>query len=268
MANARDSAVKLMESRRYSDALAIFQGLIREEATDWSLYYMAGQCARFTGQLPLAAEYLARSVELNKTEPAVFQALGIAMQLQQRYPEAVEALGTALELDPDNALAFNSLALTQKKMGEFEKALHNYTAGVYAVVRKLIKTMKNIRDQRIYEHPETETALWTEYATWGAMYICSSDPNVVRMAFPTSDSAMAEARTREHAGLYWRDLPEGESGVTRLFLPNYFNLVFFSLSGDPAYANLIGNRGTVLQALGREDEASQHFAEAEEFSCR
>ena len=268
MTNARDSAIELMDRRRFVDALAIFEGLIREEATDWSLYYMAGQCARFTGQLPLAADYLARSVELNKTEPATFQALGIAMQLLQRYPEAVEAFGTALELDPDNALAINSLALTQKKMGELEKALHNYTAGVYAVVRKLIKTMKNTRSHRIYEQPETEAELWMEYAAWGAIHICSLDPNIIRMTLPTSESAMTEARTREHAGLYWCDLPEGESGVTRQFLPNYFNTVFVSLNGDPVYANLIGNRGTVLRALGREDEARQHFAEAEEFSCR
>lgn len=37
------------------------------------------------------------------------------------------------------------------------------------------------------------------------------------------------------------------------------------LGRDPVYSNLIGNRGAVLELLGRHNEAQQHFDEATEF---
>jgi hypothetical protein len=50
-----------------------------------------------------------------------------------------------------------------------------------------------------------------------------------------------------------------------MFLPNYFNTFREALRQDTTYANLIGNRGTVLALLKRDSEAKDHLAEAEEF---
>ena len=47
---------------------------------------------------------------------------------------------------------------------------------------------------------------------------------------------------------------------------NYFNTFREALRGNPLYANLIGNRGTVLEMLGPGEEALEHFSEAEEFA--
>jgi predicted RNA polymerase sigma factor len=51
----------------------------------------------------------------------------------------------------------------------------------------------------------------------------------------------------------------------RLFLPNYLDTFRELLKRDAAYSNLIGNRGTVLELLGRGDEARRHIDEASEF---
>ena len=72
-------------------------------------------------------------------------------------------------------------------------------------------------------------------------------------------------RTEKHAGLYWFDAPNDKGENVRLFLPNYFNTFREQLKRDPGYSNLIGNRGTILELLGRHDEARQHFDEATEF---
>ena len=50
-----------------------------------------------------------------------------------------------------------------------------------------------------------------------------------------------------------------------MFLPNYFNTFQAALRDDATYSNLMGNRGTVLELLGRNEEASEHFDEAKEF---
>ena len=81
-------------------------------------------------------------------------------------------------------------------------------------------------------------------------------------AWPTGEQAATEERTEEHAGLYWVDVLNDTKEIVCLFLPNYFNTF---LRRDAVYSNLIGNRGTVLELLGRQDEARQHFDEATEF---
>jgi tetratricopeptide (TPR) repeat protein len=79
-------------------------------------------------------------------------ALAIARQLNAEYPAAIDALRLALEIDPDYANAYNTLAMTQKLMGAYEKALHNYDAGAKALARAIVRslqTQKKVIDCRI-----------------------------------------------------------------------------------------------------------------------
>jgi hypothetical protein len=86
------------------------------------------------------------------------------------------------------------------------------------------------------------------------------------IAWPTGEQAMEEERTEEHGGLYWTSVKNDDDEDMRLYLPNYFNTFREALWGNPLYANLIGNRGTVLEMLEPGEEALEHFSEAEEFA--
>ena len=192
-------------------------------------------------------------------------ALGIALQLATKFDAANEAFKRALQLDPDLAAAYNSLALTQKKAGQLDKALHNYDAGVHALVRGIIKQMVNSRESKIVQHRDTEGTLWMQYAIHGATWLTVSAGGIWSVAFPSDAMAVIEEQTGRSGGLYWVDIPKKDEGTVRLFLPNYFNTVREALRRDIAYANLVGNRGTVLGLLGQHDEARQHEDEAREF---
>ena len=50
-----------------------------------------------------------------------------------------------------------------------------------------------------------------------------------------------------------------------LLWPNYFNTFCARLRADPLYANLVGNRSTVLRLMGNIEQADQHLKEAEDF---
>jgi tetratricopeptide (TPR) repeat protein len=260
-----DEAMELMRRQQYAEALDLFRRIIESEPAQWNVWYMAGQCCRFLDDIDGAIAHLARATDLNQNEPPAFLALGIAYQLNFQWDDAVEAFRRAVELDADYELAYNSLALTQKKSGELDKALHNYDAGVKALARRIVKGMQNKRDNPIIKHRDVEGALWTEYAMFGALYLTSVAQNVGAIAWPTGEQALDEERTERHGGLYWIDRPNEKGEMVRLFLPNYFNTFRESLAQDAAYANLIGNRGTVFEMLGRHDEAQQHFQEASEF---
>jgi Tfp pilus assembly protein PilF len=66
---------------------------------------------------------------LEPRQPSVLLALGVARQLNGEYAAAIDALRLALEIDPDFAAAYNTLAMTQKRMGANENAAHNYDEG-------------------------------------------------------------------------------------------------------------------------------------------
>lgn len=186
--------------------------------------------------------------------------------MRTQWDAATDAFRRAIEIDTDYKLAYNSLALTQKKRGDLTNALHNYDAGAKALSRRIVKSMRNDRSSPILKHRDTVGTLWIEQATYAALYLASLEEGIQGIAWPIGEQAEREEQTEEHAGLYWTDVPNDKNGTARLFLPNYFNTFREILRRDFAYSNMIGNRGTVLELIGRHDEAHQHFDEASEFA--
>ncbi len=265
---ARDAAITLMKTGRYQAALESFNTLIAEEPRDWSLFYMAGQCARFSNDIQSATAYLLRATELDHSHPQVFLALGIAQQLQGQLFESQEAFRKALELDSDMDSAYNSLAITQKKLGKLDLALHNQEEGLKALSRSIARRMWNIEEKKIFPHPNVRGTRWARYAVNAATYLCAIEPDISKLAWPTGDQAMAETQSQAHRGLYWRDTIDTEGAKTRLFLPNFFNTFFSILRSEAAYATMLGNLGSVLEMQGNQDEAELCYEEANEFLAR
>jgi len=270
-----EQALTLMKAQRYGEALPILRRAIDHDPSNWNTSYLVGQCCRFLDDIEGAIHHLSHASELKIDEPSVFLALGIAFQLNNQWDEAIEAFRRAIEINSDFASAYNSLALTQKKRGDLSKALHNYDAGVKALARQIVKVMSNSRTSPILKHRNTVGSLWLEYIMEVALFLVSSEEGINNIAFPRTvrrqwrrsagEKAMEEERTEEHAGLCWYDTSNEKGENTRVFLPNFFNTFREEFKHNPEYSNLIGNRGTVLELLGRDDEARLHFDEATEF---
>lgn len=262
----RDQVNSLMKGGHWEAALPLLLREIEGDPPDWNLEHLAGQCCRFLGDLDGAVEHHSRASRLAPEIAPVFLALGIAHQQRGDWDDAIAAFAHAIDIDPDYELAYNSLALTQKKSGELDKALHNYDAGAKALARQIVKRLQNDPSSRILKHRETIGHYWLDYAMHGAVFLVANTDGVTSVAWPTGAAAQEEERTERHGGLYWVDSRQPDGGTRRLFLPNYFNTFREALRSSPSYANLIGNRGTVLELLGQDDEAARHFEEATEFS--
>lgn len=261
----RDEAIRLMESGNYAGAVSLFERLLGQSSRDWSLYYMAGQCARFAGDTKKAVYFHQRAASINPNEPQVYLALGIGLQLAGNLGEAVEAFRSALELDGDMVLAYNSLGITQKKMGELELARHNLEEGIKALGRSIARGLKNARSIQLAPLPATQGTQWAQVALAAAMYLCASESGISRLAWPDGKAAVREVRGGQSGGLFWVDNSDRNNETTRVFLPNFFHTVHLILRRDSTYANLLGNLGSVLQLLGNDAQAEQNFAEAQEF---
>jgi tetratricopeptide (TPR) repeat protein len=261
----RDKAIDLMRSGDFGTALPIFERLISMDCDDAGLQYMAGQCARFNGDLAKAVSFHQRAVSLDPSEPQNHLALGIALQLSGRSSESIESLRNALTLDGDLATAYNSLAITQKGMGEYDLARHNFDEGLKAVSRSIGRTLRNERTAHQVPLPSARGTHWIQVAIGAAMFVCASDSRVTRLAWPDGEEATKEIAKGSHGGLFWVDREETGGSITRVFLPNFFNTVHSLLRRDTLYANLLGNLGSVLDLLGEHSEAEACIAEAEEF---
>ena len=262
----RERAFDLLRRGDPQGALPLLLSLLRDNPGDANVHHLVGTCFRSLNRVPEAVHYLKRSTELSPGTGSYWLALGISLQLAEDFTGAIAALKAALEIDPDYALAFNSLALTQKKMGDLDNALHNYDGGVKALARNIVNGFSNSASNPILKNADTRGRIWLEYSMYGAMHLSVQEGDIKAVAWPTGEQAMEEERTEKHGGLYWTPCRNDEGEEARLFLPNYFNTFRETLRVDRAYADLIGNRGVVLKMLGRENEAQEHLSEAEEFA--
>lgn len=208
-------------------------------------------------------DHLSQAAARNGGDAGAFLALAIAHHANERWDDAIAALRRVMELDADLPAAYDCLALTQRKRGELDKALHNYRAGACALGRRIAKSLRNVRTNPILKFRETVGTLYFEFLLDAAVGLADAD-GAESVAWPIGKMAMEEERTERHGGLYWVSTLTEEGEPLRIYLPNIVGTFFERLRGSE-YSNLIGNRGTVLELLGRHDEARKHFDEAEEF---
>jgi tetratricopeptide (TPR) repeat protein len=264
MSREVDQALALITAGKLDEASQLADSALKRDPGDWHVHYVVGQCSRFLRDYAKACAALSRANELAPRQPPVLLALAIARQLNAEYHPAIDAIRLALEIDPDYATAYNTLAMTQKLMGAYEKSAHNYDGGLKALARMIVKSLHNAEDSPRLPHWQSRADLWTEYALFGAIYLVADSS--LCLAWPTGEMGERDARTREFGGWYWQDCLDAEQKMTRLFLPNYFNTFCARLRADPLYANLVGNRSTVLRLMGNIEEADRHLQEAEDFT--
>lgn len=265
MSTELEQALALMQSGWLDEASRLAATAIKKYPADYHGFYVVGQCFRYMENYMKACEALERAVALEPRQTPVHLALAIARQLNGEYSAAIEAIKPALELDRDYALGYNTLAMTQKLMGAYEKSAHNYEEGLKALARLTAKSLLNAEDSPRVSHRQSRGELWSEYAVFGALYL-AADSSMDQIAWPTGEMAERDERTHEFRGWYWQDHQSPEQKRVRLFLPNYFNTFCNRLHDDSRYATLVGNRSTVLRLMGDVGEADRHLQEAEDFT--
>ena len=130
MEDLRNKAIYLMKKQQYDEALPLFLDLINKNPNDPWLYYMAGQCFRFTNDMSNAIKFLEKATEIEVEEFEFWHALGIAYQLGGDYVRAVEAFHEAILVNENAISSYNSMGLTYRKLGEYQKAVEWYEKGI------------------------------------------------------------------------------------------------------------------------------------------
>jgi tetratricopeptide (TPR) repeat protein len=192
-------------------------------------------------------------------------ALGITRQRSGAYAAAIDAFREAMEIDGEFIPAINSLAMTQNLMGNFAVADHNYALALDTLSKRIVKDWRNSADNARLPHGESRNHLWVHYACGAALWL-AVEADMDSISLPTGEMATRDAQTGYLKGWYWEDCADEGGKKVRLFYPNFFNTFRFELARDGTYRHLIGNRGTVLEKLGKTQEAEAHLQEAIDFS--
>jgi tetratricopeptide (TPR) repeat protein len=255
----------LAEAGQFQDALMLLTEEIVKNQQDWYPRYLAGQCEQFLGNTEKALDHLREAVRLNdETDPAMLNALAIAHQKLGQYPEALDALRPALGADREHVPSMNTLATTQKLMGEPEKASANYDIALRILAHRIAHEMINSEDNPIYKHQPWESThdAWAFYAMQGAIFLAERD-RIEALGWPQGDTAAREEETEEHKGFLWNDSTDEQGNAQRAHWPNYFTTFRESIILEPLYTELIANRSEALRLLGQTDEADKLQAEAQ-----
>jgi tetratricopeptide (TPR) repeat protein len=265
MSTLSEKALVLVAAGRRDEARKVVGTALQQNFDDWHAHYVLGLLFRFEQDFAAACVCLDHANNLLPNNPSVLLALAIARQQNGEYRAAIDAIRIALEVDPDYAVGFNTLAMTQKLMGAYDKAAHNYDQGARALARSIARSLVNSETSPRLPHWDSRNSLWTEHAMFGGVYLAAA-ADMDGLAFPTGEMAAVEALKRQSSGLYWKDQRNDQQKSTRLLFPNFFNTFAARLREDRLYATMMGNRGTVLRLMGQPQEAEQHQQEAEDFS--
>lgn len=167
MKTKREQAIEYLGNKRYSDALPLFLDLVEDDSNDSMLFYMIGQCYRFTNNIQNAIKFLKKSYELNPNDANITLALGIGYQLIEEYEKAISFFMKAIKLDDNLTPAYNSLGLTYRKMNNIPYALECY----FAALEKRVDLAENRASQKItMEEQEEYEKLNKVEIEYGVMY--------------------------------------------------------------------------------------------------
>jgi len=186
-----------------------------------------------------------------------------AVELQQlgRYPEALALFDDVIGIDPRRESAYNSKGLTLKMAGQPEKALECYELALDALCSKLFWGLTNERGNILHPWKEVPGTTWSNWITKTALYTSCHEQGISSVGWPTGEGAAEEERTRLHEGLLWVDRKE-ESGMLRVFLPNYFHTMRERLIETKVFSRVLNNIGSALLAMGKMIEGGEKLYEA------
>ena len=265
-----DRAADLIERRKYNEVIQLLKTYETEHSNHGNFNYLLGQAYRFVDVYGEAERYLTKATKLERNITSYWLALGIVQQLMNKFIDSEKSLINALEINPDHIPSYNSLGVTRRKSDNFEGAQKAYEGGLKKLGLSIIYEFENKKSNPIFSFSDLPVSLWTELLMSISLHqmIESDDERYAFLGWPTSETALEEEKNNKNLGLFWID-NHMEDGIMKLFLPNYFNtFISILLNTDHLnhqYANFTGNLGVVLEELGKEEEAIEHFKEAQFF---
>jgi len=257
--------LELHNSGKINDAILIYEQILKKQNNHVDALQLLATASGQQNNPELALRYFDQAIQINKTNPAIFNNKGIILRGLQRFDEALQSYDAALRLNPKYAAAHNNKGNALQALKRFDEALLHYEAAL------------DIKPDYIEAHNNKGNAL--------------KELKRFDQALQSYDAALLInqefAELHNNKGCVLKDLKKFDEALqsfeTALRLkPNYADAFYnrgialqelkqlnealqsyeLALSIKPNYAEAINNKGVVLHELKRFDEALQSYKEA------
>ena len=111
---------------RINDAKLIYEQILEKQKDHFDATQLLATVYHQQKQPDLALKYFERALSINKTNAAVFNNRGIALQELKRLDEALKSYDEALRIKPDYAEAYNNRGNALKDLKRLDEALKSY----------------------------------------------------------------------------------------------------------------------------------------------
>ena len=114
--------------KKFSECANVYSkavdGIVREQKTDWLVYYFRGICYERSKQWPKAEVDMKKALELSPDQPLVLNYLGYSWVDQGVHlQEGMRMIRRAVEQRADDGYIVDSLGWAYYRMGDFENAV-------------------------------------------------------------------------------------------------------------------------------------------------
>jgi predicted O-linked N-acetylglucosamine transferase (SPINDLY family) len=118
------------QAGRLGDAERLYREVLSADANHCAALHLLGVLSFQTARAEIAAALIGKAIAIDKTQPAYYYNLGIALQALGCLREAGAAYSAALELAPNYAEARNNVATVLADLGFLERAVGEYRIAV------------------------------------------------------------------------------------------------------------------------------------------
>ncbi len=183
------------------------------------------------------------------------QKKGDNMEAIVLFKKALEKIGKKKSPYIDIA---NSIGLTYKREGMYEKAREYYNKALYTYGQHIYDVIIHKKIDNIGAYESTHD-LWTVMAEQIARKNCALDGKK-NMQIPAAETVKMILNNKELIGVVIKD-----EGDARQIFPAYFYLFYSALKSDLMFSAVMHNIGVVYAELGNEAKAKEFFQESIDF---
>lgn len=175
--NTLEKALKLHRSGSFSEAINIYQQLIKKTPNDASVLFLYGTAEYQIGNRLEGIALLYQSLKIQPNNPDAYNNIGNALKDMNHFEEAINCYDLAIGLRPDYAHALNNKGVALKELSRFDEAItcyseaikfksdyaepHNNIANIYTAQKKTIEAL-NLYDKAIGIDPSYAPSYWNK----------------------------------------------------------------------------------------------------------
>jgi len=248
----------------YQSALDFLEEIEQKAKDDSDYWYYSAHIARKSGDLKRAEIFCKKALELSPDSRNANFEMGVIYQTNGEYKKAIAFLKKLIEPSKDISWTdtvdtLNSLALTYKKMRDWDNALKYYNLALETLAQEIYENIKRNSLNEVQMGTKT-TEGWMRLAV-GIVVKNAAKDGITEAMVPDGETATKLLQENPLLGVAFYD-----EGNKRYILPAYFSAFANALKSSIFFANIVNNLGTLYAEQGDYKQARECFQEAIEFT--